>query len=107
MPGQSVEINRTPAKLTAAITASLGTTAEIDISTKCFGSVIIPAGSGITSLTWYGTETLGGTYVQIQDVSPQTVAANGGYKIPDNCWGYTALKAVGNTSGNVQVVLKG
>lgn len=94
-----------------ALTNALGTTTEIDTSTAAGGNVLIPAGSPITSLTYYGASAPGGAYVAVQDqfgsAVTQTVAAGKGYPLPDACFGYAAIKLVANTSANVELSLKG
>ncbi|HEX4000646.1 MAG TPA: hypothetical protein VHX65_19010 [Pirellulales bacterium] len=94
-----------------ALTNNLSTTAEIDLTEVANGCVLVPGGSPITSLTYYGAIQPGGTYVAIQDgdghAVTQTVAAGGGYPIPDYCSSYGALKLVANAAGNVELSSKG
>jgi hypothetical protein len=74
---------------------------------------MIPVGSSITSLTWYESDDVGGTYVAAYDDSSppaavtQTVSAGKGYPIPTILAGARALKIVADASGNVTVSLKG
>lgn len=94
-----------------ALTSSLATTAEIDLSEVASGSVLIPSGSPITSITYYGAIQVGGTYVAIQDgdghAVTQSVAAGAGYPIPDYCSSYGGLKLVANAAGAVELSCKG
>ena len=73
--------------------------------------MLIPSGSSITSLTFYGARQPGGTHVAIQDASgsPVTlsVAAGNGYPLPDACFGYGAIKLVADAAGDVEISLKG
>ncbi|HEV3417598.1 MAG TPA: hypothetical protein VG056_12315 [Pirellulales bacterium] len=94
-----------------ALTNSVATTAEIDLTAVASGCVLVPAGSTLTTLTYYGARQPGSTYVAIQDSSgnpvTQTVAAGKGYPLPAACADYGALKLVANTAGAVDVSLKG
>jgi hypothetical protein len=93
-----------------ALTDVAATTGEIDISQYASGQVTIPTGSGITGLTWYVASGKGGTYIPAQDASgsaiTQTVAATKSYPIPSTLFGAPFIKAVANTTGNVDVNLK-
>ncbi len=94
-----------------ALTNSLATTAEIDLTEVASGCVLVPSGSPLTSLTYYGAIQPGGTYVAIQDgnghAATQTVAPDNGYPIPDFCSSYGALKLVANAAGTVELSCKG
>ena len=102
---------------TVALTASLSTTPEIHYHSMAGGTVYIPTGSPITSLTWYcaenpsGDATLAGTYIAAYDFSgsaaTQTVVAPGAYPIPVALFGAGMLKCVVNSAGSVTITLKG
>lgn len=100
------------------LNTAIGTTEEISYGEFDSGMVHIPNGSSITSLTWWATYELGGTYeaalhVVNASLTPmtyvatvQTVAADGSYPIPDNLAGAVGLKAVANAAGTVNLSLK-
>ena len=101
---------RTTNALTAALTTSLATTAAIDISHHAWGTVHIPTGSSITSLTYYTSIAPNGTFVAAQDSTPaaivQTVGAAKSYPLPSALFGAAAIKIVANAAGNVDISLK-
>jgi len=84
---------------------------EIKFGWAAFGQVYIPAGSSITSLTWYSAPTYGGTYTAAYDEDgvavTQTVAAGKCYAVPSALAGCTGLKAVGDAAGEFDISLKG
>lgn len=103
---------------TVGIDTAIGTTEEIPFGEFAGGMVHIPNGSSITSLTWWSSYELGGTFeaaLHSEDgnVTPityvatvQTVAADGAYPIPCELVGSASLKAVGDAAGTVYVSLK-
>jgi hypothetical protein len=106
-------ITRFQAQQTAAVTATLASTAEIHFGDFTSGTVHIPSGSSITTLTWYTSDEPGGTFLAAYDsdlTAPaaivQTVAAGCSYPIPFDLAGARALKAVGNAAGNIDVSMK-
>jgi hypothetical protein len=74
------------------------------------GMVSIPAGSGLTTLTWHASGSEGGTYLPAQNASgaaiTQTVSASKVYPIPSDLFGARFLKITGNAAGVVGVTLK-
>lgn len=93
-----------------SLTTELATTGELDTSEVAGGAVLVPAGSSITTLTWYGAVQPGGTYVPIYEAAGQVthaVAAERGYAVPDACFGFGAIKIVADAEGSVGVSLKG
>ena len=96
-----------------AVTASLATTGQIPYHDMSGGRVHIPAGSSITSLTWYDATDLGGTFLAAYDSAAtpaaitQTVSAEKSYPIPVDLFGARVLKVVGNAEGTVTISLKG
>lgn len=107
------------AKQTVAVTNDAATTGEINFLGMAGGEIFVPSGSSLTSLTFHGAPELGGTFLPLQNspdlaASPAAaiavalaVGAGKAYPIPAECFGCAALKMVGNTSGNVDVFLKG
>lgn len=94
---------------------TVGTTAaaseEIIYSDRAGGRFQVPAGSSITSITWYDAPKSGGTFVPASDeygvAIVQTVAAGKSYEIPTSLAGAGALKAVGDAAGAIAVYMKG
>lgn len=75
------------------------------------GFVYVPAGSSLTTLTWYTAPNSGGTYLAANTEDPaavaQTVAAGNAYAMPSALYGAFCLKIKGNVAGTVDLVLKG
>lgn len=96
---------------TIAITASIGTCDPIDISHAAGGAFIVTVGASLTSLTFYGCDTRGGTYKALYDKNnaavTRTVAVDRAYPLPDDCYGFPFVKAVGNNTGTLVVTTKG
>jgi hypothetical protein len=94
-----------------AMTDSAATTGVIQYSEASGGVLRLPAGSSITSLTWYATEAIGGTFAPAYDQDgvavTQTVVHTRIYEIPSALFGAAAIKAVVNAAGTVYVNLKG
>ena len=74
------------------------------------GMIFVPAGSSLTTLTWYSSHTS-----ENSDMLPaydsagaivQTVAAGRSYPIPESLKGTRYLKATGNASGAISCTLK-
>lgn len=84
---------------------------EINYGGYSGGMVFIPAGSSVTTLTWWAAEKPGGTYLAAQDrdsdAITQTVAASESHPIPIDLYGCRAIKAVTNAAGTMAVSLKG
>lgn len=97
--------------LAAALTNSLNTTPAIDISSAGGGSIFIPTGSSINSLTFYISTAVDGTFIALYDGANaavvKTVAAARGYPLPAECFGALAVKIVANAAGSVDISLKG
>lgn len=109
-----MSIERTWESESVNITASETTTGVINFSKFAGGALYIVSGS-ITSLTWYGFggNGAGDVFIAIQELSSgayvastQTIAASKAYPIPDSCFGFPYLKAVGNAVGVIKVMKK-
>jgi hypothetical protein len=105
-------IQRTTDKVVGVkITATLATCQAIPYGSASAGTVHVPAGSSLTLLTWYSSAD-GVTYQPLQDGSASataitsTVSAAMACKIPVDCFGSAFLKAVGNTTGTVDLSIK-
>jgi hypothetical protein len=112
-----VTIERQPLIQSIAVTASISTTGTM-VNRLAGGGVLVPAGSNLSLLTWYGCSTDSATaadwlpiYDRASPATPaamtSTVAASQAHPIPDECFGYPFLRAVGNTTGTVTVCTKG
>lgn len=96
---------------TVAITASESTSPSVDARTFAGGSVQIPVGSSITTLTFYADHDRAGVFGTLYDADGTaislTVAAGRTYELPATIFNVPYFKMVGNTTGNVSVFLKG
>jgi hypothetical protein len=84
---------------------------EIDMSRLAGGSVSVPVGSALTSLTIYGATGVGGTYAALYDQDGNavslTVAASRHVELPSEVYACGSIKLVGDADGTVDLVLKG
>jgi hypothetical protein len=94
-----------------SLTNSISTTPEIAFGHATGGEVRIPAGSSITTLTWWSSDEPGGTYLPCYDAAnsavAQTVAHTQANALPAALLGRNYLKAVVNANGAVTIVTKG
>lgn len=74
------------------------------------GEVRIPAGSSITSITWWSCDTDTGTFLACYDSAnaavTQTVAASRAHSLPASLIGRGFLKGVTNADGVADVVTR-
>ncbi len=93
-----------------SVETTVASCTEIPYEKASGGQLYIPAGSGLTSLTWHAAENDGATYLPAHNEAgsavTQVVAAEKSYPIPVALFGCAALKVVGNTSGTIKVVTK-
>lgn len=93
-----------------SLTTSLSTTPTFDFRKWAGGNIMIPAGSSITSLTFYSSLD-DGNYVPLYDSNATavalTVAASGSYPVPDAVFGCSEIKIVANAAGTVDMLFKG
>lgn len=103
-------LDRITKRMTVSVTTDIATTEEIPYGIYGGGSIHIPDGSSITSITWSSAPEKGDTYEAAYDKDglavTQTVAANGAYPIPLALFGAGAIKAVGNAAGTIYVSRK-
>lgn len=89
----------------AACTTDSTTTAEIDKRGFPFGSVSVPAASGITTITWYHAYSSGVAAVPYKDQDgvavTLTVAGGAAYELPSSIAGVPFLVPVTNDDGNL------
>lgn len=90
---------------------SAGASTAIDMAHWAGGGIIIPIGETYVTLTFYVSDSLTGTYVQLFDDAgiavSRTVVANQARPLPPEVYGYAALKIVANAAGTAHVTLKG
>lgn len=105
----------TPGGTTLALTTDQTTTAVLIYTGWSGGNLIIPSGSSITSLTFYGCDTPNGTPVPVYDNTKATPVATvitgatapGIVPIPDECFGVPYLFIKADAAGSVVFVGKG
>lgn len=108
--GQHNEIGRQSAWGTYALTTDVATNPVIDFRGAAGGTVFVPAGSSITSLTWYAAPDPEGDFLPLNDADGaivQTVEAGKAYDLPAACFGARALKVDPDAAGSIHVSLKG
>lgn len=89
-------LSNTIITVTSGVTAAAST--EIIFGSYAGGMVFLPAGVGVTTITWYAAEQPGGTYLVAYDEDgvavTQTVSHTKAYAIPSALHGARAIKAV-------------
>lgn len=74
------------------------------------GTIFVPTGSSITTLTFHVADSASGTMVALYDTDNAavtlTVAADRAYPVPDQCFGAPYWTVTGNAAGTVTVVTK-
>lgn len=106
-------ITRYTGRQVASLTTSISTTEEIPVGDFSGGTVHVPTGSSITSLTYWAATELGGTYLALYTSVPtpvavtQTVSGAKSYDLPAACFGCVGLKIVADAAGDVTLSLKG
>lgn len=91
------------------VDTTLADSDEILVSEFATGAVYIPAGSSLTTFTWWAAVEPGGTFVAVYNSSgavAQTVSHTRVYPIPDECMACAVLKIAGNADGTIDVSLK-
>jgi hypothetical protein len=93
-------------KLTVSITNSLGTCTEID-ARKCKSiAVLVP--TGVTSLTYHGSDASGGTFTIIDNLGTSgaaTVTAARWFVLDANVFVFPFVKVLGNAAGGSTTAL--
>ena len=103
-------LSNTIVSVTAGVTAAASD--EIIFGPYGGGMVFLPAGVGVTTITWYAAEKPGGTYLAAYDEDgtavTQTVSHTKAYAIPLALFGARAIKAVASvgTASTIIVSLK-
>lgn len=106
------QVQRLAHGYTPTLDSTLADTPVIPFEAFAGGVITIPTGSSITSLLWYGSPTIDGTYVSLYQkdnsavVNPNTVAAARVYPFPDEAFGIKFLKIVPNADGAASLQLK-
>lgn len=95
----------------AAAGASAAASDPIDCRQWAGGMIHVPAGSEITTITWYCSTEKDGTFLAVMDGAGEavttTIAAGQACLIPAACFAAAWLKAVGNAAGTIDISLKG
>lgn len=95
-------------KITITVDTVLADAEELPIGSFA-GGAFVP-GTGISSIAFYGALEKGGTFYEIKNSSDtavtRSVTASDAYALPDECFGFAALKFVGNADGTLQICLK-
>lgn len=89
-------------------TDSLTTTDEVLLDGAEQGTLYVPAGSTITSVSFYVAPAPGGTFVALYSATTAvelTTTVSRAYAIPAAVFGARAMKMVCNTSGTLPVSL--
>lgn len=98
-------------RLTIALDTAIGTTEEIPFEAASGGTIHIPLGSSITTLTFWAAPKRGGTFLALYDKAAaavvMTVSASKCYELPTAVFGCASLKIVVNAAGNVDLSIKG
>lgn len=113
MPTQIMRQPEEPAIVT--LTSSLATSPLIAYAKMSGGTVEIPSGSSITSLTFYSFHSTEGTFLPYFDNSSlsapvavvMTVTAGNVYQLPDSLFPLSRFKVVANAGGTVYFQFKG
>lgn len=83
---------------------------NIDLRNAAGGRFGVPAGSSITTITWYESFDGGDTFLACQDGSgaavTQTVSAGNSYPFPDSLYASGLVRAEGDAAGTIDVVRK-
>ena len=102
----------------ASLTASITTTQKIDNHLTAGGSISLPTGTNITTLTFWGCKTEGGTYLPLNEQATgsqnprtyvplvMTVSGPNTYPLPDECFGQYAFAIVTDQPGTADITLK-
>ncbi len=111
-----------------SLTTSLGTTPPIPMEGFAGGTIYIPSGSPITTLTWYGSPRDSSsqdpltpasntqpaptfyplhTNDSLDTAETLTVSAGNCYNLPADVFGFGALKITVNSAGQVELSMKG
>jgi hypothetical protein len=111
--GSPTRIGRQCELQTVALNTAEGTTAVIEWGGANNGTIYIPTGSPITSLTYYAGYDTGVAFLPLftNVATPvavtQTVSAAKSYDLPDAVRGARYLKIVVNSAGSVVIACKG
>lgn len=109
--GNPSVIGRQFGNLDLTLGTAVATTPEIDMRQSAGGTIQIPVGSSITSLTYYAAAEPGAVYSALYTDAvaavTQTVAADRVVDMPAAVAAVGALKIVVNVAGAVKVTLKG
>lgn len=98
----SIMIKQSEDQVSKAITTSEATTARLDISKFSSGTVHIPSGETVVTLTFYSAPNSAGTFLPLYDTAGNAVTltvVNGrAYQIPAAVFGSAIVKMIGNVA---------
>jgi hypothetical protein len=102
---------RYPVNLSLTLVTTAADTEAIPFGDSAAGVLMIPTGSGATSLAFHVSDAKAGTYVPLYDSSnnavTRTVAAARAYALPDECFAARWLKIVPDVNTTATLTLKG
>jgi hypothetical protein len=107
-----MSLQRYSVTFSKTLDSTLADTPALEIGSMLYGMITIPTGSTISALTWFVSDAVDGTYVQVYKVddsaacTPSTVAAARAYPFPTEVYGAKFLKIVPNADGAVKIHLK-
>ena len=99
--------------MSLTVATSAGNSAVLPFGGYASGRIYVPAGSSITTLTFYDAPYAEGTFIASYDDAGTpaaitlSVGAGKSYPIPAKLFGAGAIKMVGDAAGTVDVSLKG
>ena len=99
-------IQRTTAQIVGFSVPASAAGTGLAFGSASAGQVRVPAGSSITSLTWYSGDTISGPWYAIQTSAVSTIAASQSDLIPASCFACAFLLPVGNAAGTINIDLK-
>ena len=92
------------------ITTSLSTTARIEFGSFSTGLILVPAGSGIGTLTFYACATVDGTYLPVYTYDGTaaviTVTAGRAYEFPPGVYATRYMKILADAADTVTITVK-
>jgi hypothetical protein len=93
------------------IAAAVANSTEILFGPYAGATFFVPAGSALSSITWYSSDVPGGTYLPMYDennvICTQTVSAGRAYQLPTALFGCRVIKGVDAGAGTISITPKG
>jgi hypothetical protein len=107
--GQEYRTVRIDEALTIA--TAVADSGVINLRDSVLLSVAVPTGSSLTTITWYGCQTEGGTYLPLE-YPPGTALASSAisapvmFQVADGMCAHPYVKGVGNVAETVSITTK-